>query len=252
MLPQLLSHSPSSTGIGSSSWRCPFSSRMRKLVGLDKKTGDLIINCHHRQNRINLGKNICIDCKLKQIQVVRNKGNYQTNTFPPPIPRFNNTPSLQASLSKQYRGMERVTVTELLRAQCSLLLVSSHTIFLLWCTVSPWATVLQENLLLRGLLSTGHKCSQEPTPAQAFHGLQLASGYLHLMYRGDLHGLQWIPALPWSSSSSTSSFSGLGFPCHVSHSFLFYPPLPVQCFLSFLKSVSLEVPPAWLMGPALP
>lgn len=72
------------------------------------------------------------------------------------------------------------------------------------------------------------------------------------MYRGDLHGLQWITALPWSSSSSTSSFSGLGFPCHVSHSFLFYPPLPVQCFLSFLKSVSLEVPPAWLMGPALP
>ena len=47
-----------------------------------------------------------------------------------------------------------------------------------------------------------------------------------------------MPGLPWSTSSS--------FPL------LFSPPLPLWCFLPFLKQVFTEAPPSWLTGSAVP
>lgn len=68
-------------------------------ICVDIKTGRLLANYPHRQNRLDLGKINLICCQLQYILVGRNKGKHNNNTFPlPPLPRINFTPSLPPPL----------------------------------------------------------------------------------------------------------------------------------------------------------
>ncbi|KAK4831758.1 hypothetical protein QYF61_018956 [Mycteria americana] len=49
---------------------------------------------------------------------------------------------------------------------------------------------LPDNLLLHGLLSTGHSSCQEPVLAWTLHGVIASFRHIHLLWHGVLHGLQ--------------------------------------------------------------
>lgn len=65
---------------------------------VDIKTGRLLTNYPHRQNRLDLRKINIIYWQLQYILVGRNKGKRNNNTFLSPLPRINFTPSLPTPL----------------------------------------------------------------------------------------------------------------------------------------------------------